>query len=137
LGICCKIDAYELSRKNTTSQEIQFFVSIKDDGAYLNGVKVIDKAAKLQFAIFKILTDLYFEEFYTAMPKYISISRICSLLESKGMIIDDAENQIRVAIYYIRTSIKTAFKHMKNNSIIESQKWKGYRLSNDVLLKRF
>ena len=83
------------------------FVSIKNDGFYLNDIKIIDKKAELQFAIFKILVDLYIEEFYTGEIKYISISKIDLLLKSKGFNLEDPEKQIRQNIYIIRNSIKS------------------------------
>lgn len=113
-----------------------FFASIKDGGIYLNNVKIIDKKAELQFAIFKILIDLHIEEFFAGKLKFVTIPQIRAILESQEIFVDD-EKQIHTAIYYIRISIKIAHKHLKTYSIIESQKWKGYRLSNNVFLGRF
>jgi hypothetical protein len=103
---------------------------------YLNNIKIIDKKAELQFAIFRILIDLYIEEFHAGEMKYISISKINSLLKSMGFNLEDPERQIGISIYRIRTSIKSAFKDLQIHSIIETKKWKGYRLSNQVLLKK-
>ncbi|MDR1235395.1 MAG: hypothetical protein LBJ96_00145 [Holosporaceae bacterium] len=141
LNVCKKIDEYEKSKyerlqKKSLSENELFFISIKTDGIYLNNVKIIDKKAELQFAIFMILIDLYVEEFFSKEPKYILISQICSKLKFQKKIVGD-EKQIRTAIYYIRASIKAVHKCPKTDSVIESQKWKGYRLSKSIFLRRF
>jgi hypothetical protein len=89
---------------------------------YLNDIKIIDKKAELQMAIFKILIDLYVEEFHTNEIKYISISRINSLLKSMGFNLEDPERQICRAIYLIRTSVKSTGIDTKMDSLIESVK---------------
>jgi hypothetical protein len=88
----------------------------------------------LQLAIFNIFLDLHIKEFLSEEVKYITISQICVLLKEKEILVDD--DQVRNAIYYIRSSIKTAHKHLNTESIIESKKWKGYRLGNGVFLKK-
>jgi hypothetical protein len=113
------------------------FVSIKNDGFYLNDIKIIDKKAELQMAIFKILIDLHIEEFYTGTIKYISISKIDSLLRTQGFDLEDPEKQIRRAIYLIRTSVKLTGIGTKMDSLIESEKWKGYRISDHIFLRKF
>jgi DNA-binding winged helix-turn-helix (wHTH) protein len=85
-------------------------------------------------AIFKILIDLYIEEFYACTIIYISISKIDLLLRAQGFDLEDPEKQIRQNIYYIRNSIK---KSGINLEIIESHKWKGYRINNHIFLKKF
>jgi hypothetical protein len=135
LCICRKIDIYEQLKKKPINKK-WFFVSVKDDGIYLNNIKIIDKKAELQFAIFKILIDLYIEEFFAGKLKFVTIPQIRAILESQKIFVDD-EKQIRTAIYYIRTSTKAAHRDLKTDSIIESQKWKGYRLCNNVFLGRF
>jgi hypothetical protein len=112
------------------------FISIGYDGIYLNNVKIIDRKAELQIAIFKILTHLYIEESYEGKIKYISITEISSLLKSRGFILEDPEMQIVESIYRIRSSIKSNFKNSQIHTIIESKKWKGYRLSNQIVLRK-
>ncbi|MDR0631794.1 MAG: hypothetical protein LBF54_00920 [Holosporaceae bacterium] len=120
LCICKKIDTYEQLKKKPINKK-WFFISVKDDGIYLNDIKIIDKKAELQSAIFKILIDHYLKEFFLG-HQYITISEICSSLESSKFCMEDRENQIRVAIYHIRTSINKAHKHLYGNSVIESVK---------------
>jgi DNA-binding response OmpR family regulator len=87
-------------------------------------------------AIFKILIDLYIEEFYAYTIKYISIAQIDLLLRAQGLDLEDPEKQIGMCICRIRSSIKSILKDTNANSIIETKKWKGYRLSNQIVFKK-
>jgi hypothetical protein len=98
LGVCQKIDAYEQSKKKSQPKDELFFVSIKNDGIYLNDTKIIAEKAGLQFAIFRILLDLYVREFFAAELKYVTIPQIRAILESQKIFVED-EKQIRTAIY--------------------------------------
>jgi hypothetical protein len=137
LNICSKIDVYEESKKKLPSKNEFFFISIKHDGIYLNDIKIIDKKAELQMAIFKILMTYYVEDIFNNTSTYISISKINSSLKNYGISIDDYENQIRKNIYKIRLSIKSAHPQIGKTSIIDSVNWGGYRISDQVFLRKF
>jgi hypothetical protein len=136
LSVCDKIDEHEKSKDNRLNERL-LFVSIGDDCVYVNDEKIVDKKAKLQFAIFRILLDSYVEEFFSGESQYASIQRIDFALKSKGFILEDPENQICGSIYRIRASIKSADKRLTSDSIIESKKWEGYRINDRVFLKKF
>jgi hypothetical protein len=71
LNICDKIDQYEESKIKSSFRKDEFiFTTIKHDGIYLNDIKIIDRKAKLQFAVFKILIDLHIEEFHEGKFNY-------------------------------------------------------------------
>lgn len=106
------------------------FILIRDDGFYIDDIKFIDKKAKLQFALFEVLIDHYFSEVRRG-SSYISLRYICNCLNEKFDEIDI--DLVRQTLYIIRKRVKTL---KVNSSIIKSEKWQGYRLSNDVFLAR-
>jgi hypothetical protein len=110
-------------------------VTARNDGIYLNGIKIINQKAVLQIEIFKILIRHYMNDILNATSTYITISQIASSPEIQKICSDDYENQIRVAIHSIRVFIRANCKC--NDSIIESRKWMGYRLGSNVFLERF
>jgi hypothetical protein len=136
LNVCKKIDEYERSKRKRIKKEF-FFVSIHDNCVYINELKIIDKKAKIQFAIFKILMAHYIEDIFNDTSTYISVSQINSSLETYNIFLDDYESQIRKNIYKIRSSIKAAQLSAEDVSIIDSMNWEGYRINNQVFLRRF
>jgi DNA-binding response OmpR family regulator len=66
--------------------------------------------------------------------KYISITKINLSLKSMGFNLEDPETQIHKSIHHTRNSIK---ENGINLEIIETSKWKGYRLNSHILLKNF
>jgi hypothetical protein len=59
--LCNQVEDLEKSYSRICGKSYNF-VSIKDDCIYVNDIKIIDKKAKLQFAIFKILINQYADE---------------------------------------------------------------------------
>ncbi|MBQ3564697.1 MAG: hypothetical protein IJA14_00950 [Alphaproteobacteria bacterium] len=108
------------------------FISFRDDGVYLNDIKVIDKKAKLQIAIYRVLVEHYKNEISFG-SSYLSISKICSSLQKMGMDSCNLENQIHASIHRIRNS---AYKITKSKNLIESSKWNGYRFQDKVFIER-
>ncbi|GHT97565.1 hypothetical protein FACS1894126_1840 [Alphaproteobacteria bacterium] len=137
LYICSKIDAYKKAQEVEKTENERLFISVRMDGFYLDDVKIINKEADLQMAIFRVLLCAYVDEFFSGERKYINVQQICSLLEAEGIFLEDPENQIHSSIYYIRTSIKSAHKNLKTDSVISLKKAKGYRINDGVFLKRF
>ena len=54
LCVCKKIDTYEQSKRNNLDKN-RDFVSVETDGIYLDNIRVINKKADLQFAVFQLL----------------------------------------------------------------------------------
>ena len=106
---------------------------VKNDGFYLNNIKIVDKKSELQFAIFDILIDHYFYEIKNGCC-YLHIKSICDQLEKKSIFLDNPQNQINNAIYKIRNNIKK-ITHI-NYQIIENKRWEGFRINNEVFLCR-
>jgi hypothetical protein len=82
LSVCEKIDAYERSKKKPTNEK-WFFISVKNDGIYLNDIKIIDKKAELQFAIFKILLRQHILSLVECKHSSLNAHQIASELEKQ------------------------------------------------------
>ncbi|GHU00109.1 hypothetical protein FACS1894126_6430 [Alphaproteobacteria bacterium] len=136
LYICSKIDAYEKSKENHKSKG-SHFVSIREGCIYENDAEIINKEANLQLAIFRVLLHACVDEFFSGEKKYVNVQQIYSALKAEGIFLENPEEQIGRSIYYIRASIKSVHKNLGTNSIIESKKWKGYRINDGVFLERF
>lgn len=127
-NICEEIDQCYVFHNN--EDHYQKPLCIRQDGIYLKTQKIVDKKAKLQYSIFLILIDHYFDEFING-PSYIDSSNICSKLFKQHKI-DIDEQQLWAAISKIRANVNK----LCNCSVIESKKWEGYRLVDNILLRR-
>jgi hypothetical protein len=128
LRICKKIDDYEKSKSKRNINDELLFVSLRDDGFYLNHIKIIDKKSELQIAILKILIEHYKNEISSG-SNFLPISKISFNLRKMGIESFNLENQIRTSIHRIR-------KITSSKNIIDSSKWHGYRFGDHVFIER-
>jgi hypothetical protein len=133
LCVCAKIDTYEQLKKKPINKK-WFFVSIKEDGIYLNDIKIIDKKAELQFAIFKILLRQHVLSLIESKRNSLNAYQIASELEKQGFVITDVERQIRQAIYKIKTNILKNHDRRAYEDIIQSKTGHGYHIGKNVVI---
>lgn len=134
LNVCKKIDEYEKPKRETPLKNELFFISIKNDGIYLNDIKIIDRKAELQFAIFKILLKQHVISLVEFGRSSLNTYQIALELEKQHITITDLEKQIRQAIYKIKISIlKNCNKHT-SQKIIQSRIGSGYYIGNNVVI---
>ncbi len=108
------------------------FISIKEDGIYLNDTKIIDKKATQQIIIFKELLKAHNKAILECQPKNgKNWSELAAKLEkhSKHTV---QEGQIRQLIYFIRMNIKKSLKKNYEEIIYASEK--QYFLDKRVVL---
>jgi hypothetical protein len=110
---------------NTTSQEIRFFVSIKDDGIYLDDVKTVSKKAVKQFATFKFLLKKQFLGLLNAEHIGTKWYQIASEFESDSQN-TLSEQQIRQIVYLIRKSIIEKHGELVCNEVLKFEHSVGY-----------
>ncbi|GHU17263.1 hypothetical protein FACS189472_03890 [Alphaproteobacteria bacterium] len=108
---------------------------MKEDGAFINGIKVANKIGKngkktLRYAILEILVEHLFNSHVMNRSEkpYLSSKELTALLASEGIVVTDKKVQIERPLEIFR---KIAAKEFgaSNNAIIETARWKGYRLN--------
>lgn len=114
--------------KSLFSTNYNYWISLNNDGFYLNDLKIIDSRAFIQYSIFKIIVENSIKDSLSITKTYLSSKNIIHQLRSQKISINESE-LIR-NIYYIRCSIKKVCAA----SIIENKKWQGYRLMEGVFL---
>jgi hypothetical protein len=134
LDICSKIDLYEESKKKSSLKNDFFFISIKHDGIYLSDIKIIDKKAELQMAIFKILLRHHTLSSIESKRSSLNAYQIAAELEKQGFAITDVERQIRQAIYKIKTNILKSHDRRAFEEVILSQIGYGYYIGKNVVI---
>jgi hypothetical protein len=106
-------------------------LSVSEETVFGNGIEIISKRAKLQFDIFKILVGHYKEHYFESETLFLSTKQIIqSLIKIKD--IEIFPIQVIQAIEKIRLSTYEKL----NNPIIVSEKWKGYGISSNVVIKK-
>lgn len=124
----------ETTTQNDTSSKKIIRLYKKDDGIYLNDLKLFSfkshhKDMPKQLAILKILIDHYNYEIVHGSC-FLSTSDICSRLETEfGFYISN--DQFFLLIHRLRSRC-----HLPLNDFISSESRKGYRLNDDVILVR-
>ena len=122
--------------KNVFESKLQSYdkyhvLSYQTDGFYLDGIKIKNKKAKLQFAFLKLIIEHSFYEVMHGKSHITSIKLHSELNREFGDI--DLEQ-----IYFIARNIRhTVKKKMKADiEIISSESWNGYRLCDGIFLMR-
>lgn len=135
MRICKKIDDYEQSKiKQNINDEI-LFISFRCDGVYLNGSKLIDKRAKLQIAILKILIENHLIGNLHSIHTGLNTIQISSILEKQGFLLFDLEKYVRQSIHRIKKSVSDKYGKKISENFIQSSKISGqYKLSKNVVL---
>ena len=110
-----------------------FFIKIKDHSIFINDVEIVSKPAKLPHSLLELLMEHCFHSYVMNRQEfeYLSIQKLMSILESKYGIIVNHEEQIRRSIKLIRKYIR---EKVGENCIIDTVRWKGYRL-NPICVK--
>jgi hypothetical protein len=131
LSVCAKIDAHERSEKSKVSGKWHF-ISVKNDGIYLNALKIIDKCATQQIIVFKLLLKNQTELTLAFRKSGLKWSEIAAELEAKngGTI---SEQHVRQIIYMIRKNIRKKYSEYVCNEIIQLD-ISGYRLGKKLAL---
>lgn len=91
------------------------------------------REAILQFSIFSVLIDHYFDEAKNG-ANFIAPEKIAKRLHKDFAITDVSVAKINNAIYKIRNILKKKFNILE--PVIISKKWKGYRIGESVFLGR-
>ena len=102
LSICNLINNYEEINAKQKLKRNLLFISITDEGIYLNELKIIDKKSKLQVAIFKILLERHVIGYINLSSTGINTIQISNLLREKGFVSFELEKHIRQCIYRIK-----------------------------------
>lgn len=120
-------------RKCLRTRKDIYIITCRNDGIYLNNIKIIDKRAELQSAFFKVLIKHYHNEVVNG-SSYLSTQKICSELDKQFPSVLINSNQI----YYIARNIKLSIKKQTDTlcEIIDSESWNGYRLGKHVFCVR-
>lgn len=116
-----------------TKKPQHHFLSYKNDGFYLDGIKIIDQKVTLQIAFLKILVEHSMNEFFHT-SSYIRSSKILGVLRKLRLNIENNPNQICDIAYNVRKTVKR--KTGIKIEIIDSENWNGYRLSDHIILLR-
>jgi hypothetical protein len=112
-----------------------YFVAIKGDSIFINNIEIITKKAKLQFIIFELLLEHYFETYVMKRntKEFLSVRDLIKSIESKYKLTISQESQIRRSLNALKENIES--KLGSQNHIIETVPWKGHRLNiNSVKL---
>ena len=124
----------ETTTQNDTSSKKIIRLYKKDDGIYLNDLKLFSlkshhKDMPKQWAILKILVDHYNYEISHGNC-FLSTAEICSRLEHEfGFYISN--DQFFLLIHRLRSR-----SHLPLNDFISSESRKGYRLNDNVIVIR-
>lgn len=111
------------------------FIAFKQDGVYLNGAKLIDKRAKLQIAILKILMEKHLIGNLYSSRTGLNTVQISSILETLGFSYFDLEKYVRQSIHRIKKNISEKHNPEISENFIQSSKLTGqYRLGKNVVL---
>ncbi|MBR1734634.1 MAG: hypothetical protein IJ730_04200 [Alphaproteobacteria bacterium] len=142
--MCKRIEALEKLRKKPKTKKELLFVSFQNDNLYINDLKIIDKKAKLQIAILKILMEKHIVGSLRGSSTGLNTIQIVESLkkeklqEKNGTYIDmlfDAEDQVKRHIYRIKKSIAAKLgKHIGENFIQSAKVAKKYKLNENVVL---
>lgn len=135
LRICRKIDEVEenVSKRNKSRDLI--FVSFRDDGVYLNGSRLIDKRAKLQIAIVKLLMRQHLLGMFHSTRTGLNTLQISLYLEKEGFSSHDLEKYVRQSIHRIKKSASEKYNKKIGEDFIQSSKSLGqYKLGENVVL---
>ena len=134
LRICKKIDDYEKEQAGWNINNL-IFIAFKHDGVYLNEAKLIDKRAKLQIAILKILMEKHLVGNLYFSRTGLNTVQISYILEKEGFSYFDLEKYVRQSIHRIKKNISEKYNHEISENFIQSSKLTGqYRLGKNVVL---
>jgi S-adenosylhomocysteine hydrolase len=95
-------------------------------------VEIINNRANLQAAIFRILFAHYKKHYWESEIAFIKADDIAQILEKQGIRIYDVKGQIRRKIQKTQRKIYNRF----NVDIVITEKWKGYGISSNLVLKK-
>ncbi|GHT93669.1 hypothetical protein FACS1894122_09250 [Alphaproteobacteria bacterium] len=112
-----------------------FFIVMKEDGAFINGIKVANKIGKngritLRYAILEILVEQHFNSHVMnrSSKLYLNGDELILRGVSKNRDVNNKETQIEKPIRVLRKILTEKFG-VSENDIIETVRWKGYRLN--------
>lgn len=134
LKICKEIGEYETIKKKQDTNDL-IFVSFQKDGVYLNGAKLIDKRAKLQIAILKILMEKHLIGNLHSTHTGLNTLQISLYLEKEGFSSFDLAKYVRQSIHRIKKSSAEKYNKQIGENFIQSSKISGqYKLGKNVVL---
>lgn len=129
-----KIKRHKQARQKNVAENL-LFISFRDDGVYLNEVKIIDKRANLQIAVLKALLEKHLIGNLYSTPTGVNIIKIASILSAKGVSSLDLEKQIRQSIYRIKKNVSEKYDDEVGEIFIQSSQAYGrYKLAKNVVL---
>ena len=129
-----KIKRHKQARQKNVAENL-LFISFRDDGVYLNEVKIIDKRANLQIAVLKALLEKHLIGNLYSTPTGVNIIKIASILGAKGVSSFDLEKQIRQSIYRIKKNVSEKYADEVGEIFIQSSQAYGrYKLAKNVVL---
>jgi hypothetical protein len=139
LNVCKKIDEYEKSKyersqKKPSLENELFFISIKNDGIYLNDIKIIDKKAELQFAIFQLLLKRHALSCIDSKRLGLKAYQIASELDKDDSKFVDINKYVRQSIAKIKANIRKKYDQKICDELILSTPNQGYYLSKKVVI---
>jgi hypothetical protein len=104
-----------------------YFVTIRGDSIFINNVEIITRKAKLQFIIFELLLEHYFETYVIKRNanEFLSVRDLMKSIESKYKLTISQESQIRRSLNALKENIESKL----GDRIIETVPWKGHRLN--------
>lgn len=130
-----RIDALEKLRKKPTIRKDVLFVSFRNDSLYINDLKIIDKKAKLQIAILKLLIEKHLIGNLNSTPTGLNTCQLSAALERRGFQSFDLEKNVRQSIYQTKKNIAAKLgKEASESFILSSTKTGQYRLGKNVVL---
>lgn len=107
-------------------------VFIEKGKVFANNTEIIKEGAKLLFATFDILYGVYRSCYLKKENTFIKAEKIADLLRERGFNIYDIKSQVRRNIQRIRRIVRKMF----GVEIIVSLKWKGYAISENIIIKK-
>jgi hypothetical protein len=122
-----------LEKQNDKNVAKLYFIIIKGDSIFINNIKIISKKAKLQFIIFELLLEHYFETYVMKRNanEFLSVRDLMKSIESKYKLTISQESQIRRSLNALKENIES--KLGDQNPIIETVPWKGHRLNINLV----
>ncbi|MDR1334517.1 MAG: hypothetical protein LBJ71_04850 [Holosporaceae bacterium] len=111
------------------------FAAIKNDGIYLNDIRVIDKKAKKQLTVFKFLLKKqlsYLCDSENVASQWHHIAAQLEIGDANKGIVD--EQQVKQIIYIIRKNVANKHNESIANEFIQYDDLYGYHLGRKVTL---
>ncbi|GHT98771.1 hypothetical protein FACS1894126_4570 [Alphaproteobacteria bacterium] len=134
----CKI--FSNPQNAQACNEELLIVSIVEQTAFANGIEIISSRAHLQLAIFEILFEHYKEHYFETETSFLNTKQIIRLLietKTPKIAIKAERGEITQAnIVEAICKIKSSTIEKLNNEIIIADRWKGYAINSNVVLKK-